>query len=163
LADGRAADVVAGCLGSGAAVVKPEKLPRVTRLVLDLGTPRNFADSAGWPRLLTIADLLADEFGRPHAKARRAALAESLRLVVDRRLEMAAADGESSVGSLRRNVERIRQREVARTRRLHPDIAPEVVDAITRGLVNQILHAPSKRLRDLGDADLERRVATLFA
>ncbi len=154
-------DIVAGCLGSGAAAMEASALPGVRRLALDLGTPRNF-EGDGWPALLTIADLLSDELGRPHARARRAALAETLRAIVDRRMAEAGNGAESGVGAMRQSIEHIRQREVARTRRLHPEIAPEVVDAITNSLVNQILHGPSKRLREMGDAELERELVALF-
>lgn len=154
-------EVVAGCLGSGADAIDAPGLPVVRRLALDLGTPRNF-EGGGWPELLTIADLLSDELGRPHARARRTALANTLRAIVERRVADAGERAESGVGAMRQRIEEIRRREVARTRRLHPDIAPDVVDAITNSLVNQILHGPSKRLRELGDVELERELVALF-
>lgn len=155
-------DIVAGCLGSGAEALSPAALPRIRSLALDLGTPRNFEHGA-WPRLLTIADLLSVELGRPHARARRAALSAKLKSILERRLAMSAEDAASGIGAMHHSIERIRQREAARTHRLHPEIAPDVVEAITKGLVSQILAGPSKRLRALGDAGLERELAALFA
>ncbi len=154
----RKVDVLVGCLGSGAGEIALRFLPQA-RLVLDFGTPRNFREPAG-PGLLTIADLLADEEARPHATARRNRLKARLGEIFDERLGHAAVDGSSAVGAMRREVERVRAAEASRIRALHPEIAPEVVENITRSLVDKILHEPTTRLRD--DAELADRVAELF-
>jgi glutamyl-tRNA reductase len=105
----------------------------------------------------------ADERGRRHSQERRAALKQRLRVLLDERLAMATEDSATPIGRLRLEVERVRRAEVERTGRLHPELAPETVEQITRSLVNQIFHLPSKRLRELGDPDLGTRVAALFA
>lgn len=163
LASQPATDVVVGCLGSSATALTADDLPDIRELAIDLGTPRNFVPGAGWKQLLAIADLLEDERGATHTVARRDALARDLRAIVDRRLRSITEDSSSGVGAMRQGVERIRQQELARMQRLHPEIAPEVLDTMTRALVNQILHAPSQRLREIGDPDLERQLAGLFA
>ena len=155
-------DVVAGCLGSGAGETTFASLPEVRWLAIDLGTPRNFGDDATC-QLLTIADLLADEQRQPHRLRRRAELAETLGAILDARLARARQDGASPVGALRSAVELVRQREMERARRLHPEVAPETLDVLTRSLVNQIFHGPSKRLKELGDARLSRELAALFS
>ena len=156
-------DVLVSCLGSSAAELNGAcDLPQVERLIVDLGTPRNIG-GAPRTRTVTIADMYADEHGRRHSQERRAALAARLRALLDERLAMAAEDSESAVGRLRLEVERVRQAEVERTGRLHPEIAIETVDQITRSLVNQIFHLPSKRLRESENDELGERFAALFA
>jgi glutamyl-tRNA reductase len=156
-----AVDVVAGCLGSGAGEIGFERMPAIRRLAIDLGTPRNFGDSARVP-LITIAGLLADEESRPHAMRRRRELREQLRAVLERRLAAVEEDGKSIVGAVRARVEQVRQRELARMRRLHPEIAPETLDTLSRSLVNQLFHAPSQKLKELDDARLGREFLSLF-
>ena len=153
--------VVAGCLGSAANLIPLEALPPA-QLVLDLGTPRNFAGEAE-ARLVTIADLLSDEAGRPHSVARRGALRERLHVLLDRELASRRETASSPVGALRASVERARRRELARIAARHPEIPPETLDALTRALVNRILHEPTERLRALGEeSELARELAALF-
>ncbi len=154
-------DVLAGCLGSGAGEIRLDAVPRA-QLTVDLGTPRNFAEDAG-REVITVADLLADEASRPHAAQRRAELRGRLGALVDERLAGAAATSDTAVGALRAEVERIRLRELQRTRRLHPELPADVLDAMTRSLVDQIFHAPTARLRDFNDESLARALAGLFA
>ena len=150
-------DVVVGCLGGDAAPLGPEALPEIRGLIVDLGTPRNFAADQSAP-VVAIADLLN------HAKCDpcRAKLVERLRAGFDRRFAAAHDDRRSLLGSWRREIEIVRQREVSRTQRLHPELPPETVEAITRGLVNQIFHGPLKRLRHLDDQEFKERVVSLF-
>jgi glutamyl-tRNA reductase len=150
--------VIATCLGSTAAELARSALPPA-ELIVDLGTPRNVGEGQAAP-VVALAAMLADENRRPHALRRRHALQAELRLKVEARLGAAAV---SPVAAMRDGVERIRQRELARIRRLHPELPPATVDVITRALLNQVFHAPSARLRASGDADFEQRVAALFA
>lgn len=157
-----AVDVVAGCLGSGAGELAFGELPAVRGLAIDLGTPRNFTPD-GATQLITIADMLADEEARPHALKRRAELRTRLDELLDRRLAAAADTERGAVGALRARVERVRQSELARMRRLHPEISPETLDVLTRSLVNQIFHGPSQRLKQIDDPRLSEQFAALFA
>ncbi|MCC7366202.1 MAG: hypothetical protein IT303_17730 [Dehalococcoidia bacterium] len=152
-------DVVAGCLGSSAEELATSALP-ASRLFLDLGTPPNFRRAAG-DGVLGLAELLADERTRPHAMRRRAELTRQLGEMLDARLRQAEA-GRSPVGALRFEVERVRQRELARMRRLHPEVPADVLETMTRSLVNQLFHLPSARLKEAGDAAFGQRVAELF-
>ena len=70
---------------------------------------------------------------------------------------------QSTVGALRESVERVRQRELDRFGRLHPEIPGETIDAITRSLVNQLFHLPSQRLKKTDDESLGERVVALFS
>ena len=152
-------DVIAGCLGSGAGEIAACELP-VATLAVDLGTPRNFGD---WPgKRVTIGDLLADEESRPHAQRRRLELRSRLAEIVEQRL-LARAGSDSAVGALRFEVEKVRKRELSRMQRLHPEVAPETLDVLTRSLVEQIFHRPSARLREPAHADLGPGIVALFA
>ncbi len=154
-------DVLVGCLGSAAKPLGIDTLPVVRRLVIDLGTPRNIEGSLAAP-VLTIADMLADEAAHPFADARRAELRERLRATLERRLEMVSSDGQSPIGRLRFEVERVREAEALRIARLHPDLPVETIDTITRTLTNQLFHRPTERLRGIADPELKQRLVELF-
>lgn len=151
--------VVAGCLGSGAGELSASQLP-AAQLALDFGTPRNFVTNTS---VITIADLLRDERSRPHALRRRAELQGQLGAILERRLRSVGDTGASLVGSLRLEVDRVRQRELAKMQRLHPQLAPELLETLTRSLVDQIFHRPSARLRELDDPSLGRELVALFS
>jgi glutamyl-tRNA reductase len=153
-------DVIVGCLGSGAGEIAPRYLP-AARLLVDLGTPRNFNVPSG-PGAIAIADMLEDEAQRPHAVARRARLRARLGQILESRLARAGETSGSPVGAMRADIEAIRQAELARFQKLHPEIPAEALDAITRSLLDKVFHAPTVRLKTL-DEDLAREVARLFA
>jgi len=157
-------EVAVGCLGSEAAELDVRSaLPSVSRLIVDLGTPNNFSGGADVP-LISIAALLSEGMGgRRHGDARRDVLRERIRTLVEHRIEMLSADCSSSVGALRLSVEQVRRRELARSRRLHPEIPVEALEVITKSLVNQLFHAPSLRLKKAGDHALGQQLAALFA
>jgi glutamyl-tRNA reductase len=152
-----AVDVIAGCLGASAPELDPAgDLPRATAII-DLGTPRNFSASNS---VVTLAQLLSDH--EAHETTRRRKLAEELSRLLDRRIEMASRDSNSALGMLRRELDRVRRREANRIQRLHPEIAPDAIEVITRSLVNQLFHLPAERLRDLDDVSLRDRLIELF-
>lgn len=143
-------DVIVGCLGSGAGEIAPRALP-TARLLVDLGTPRNFNVLSG-PGAIAISDMLEDEARRPHATARRERLRRRLGEVVDERLASSAADSRSAAGAFRAHVEVIRQEELSRYRKLHPDVPAEVLDRVTQSLLEKVLHLPTARLKDADQA-----------
>ncbi len=154
-------DILVGCLGSGAPELSSADLPPVRRLLLDFGTPRNFAGECSSSEL-QIADLLAfEECERPHTTGRRSALRLRLRTIVDERLSRFTGI-EAATTALRLEVERVRRHELERARHLHPGIPERTLDILSRSLVNQILHRPTQRLRASGDEDLARVVTRLF-
>lgn len=145
-------EVLVGCLGSAAAPLDAQRdLPTVRRLVIDLGTPRNFAGEAKLP-LLTIRDLLAAERPPSHGAVRRQELRQHVGEALERRLSMVTEDAGTFIGAFRERVERARAAEVARIRSLHPELPEEVVELITKSLVNRLFHAPSERLRRVDPA-----------
>jgi len=157
-----AVDVAVGCLGSSADELDPRRdLPPVRRLLVDLGTPRNFA-RAGETPVLAIADMLRANEDLPHSHARRSVLRAQVHALLERRLAMAADTSESPAGLMRASVEAARAAELANIRKLHPEIPPETLDSISRALVNRLLHTPTARLKALDDPDLAHRLAALF-
>lgn len=163
LAHSEAVDIAIGCLGSSAGELDPRTdLPEVRRLIVDLGTPRNFGASSA-VRTIAIAAMLEADRQRPHSAARREALRTQLHGLIDRRVAMASVTGKSPVGQLRASVEAARLSEVARILQLHPEIPRETIDAITRSFINRVLHTPSERLKALGDDELAQALANLFA
>jgi|GEM_PF-2003704 len=154
-------DVIVGCLGSGAGEIAPRVLP-ASRLLIDLGTPRNFSAPSG-PGVIAISDMLHDEQQRPHAVARRRELRERLGVLLQARLARLPGVRSSAIGALRAEVEAIRQAEVDRALRLHPELDPALLNQVTRSLVDKLFHAPTARLNELGDDHLARALADLFA
>lgn len=153
-------DVIVGCLGSGAGEIAPRALP-ASRLLVDLGTPRNFNVPSG-PGVIAISDMLEDEEKRPHAMAKRRRLRARLGEILGPRLAHASGDSRSAAGALRAEVEAIRKEELDRAVRLHPGIDPAVLDAVTKSLVDKVFHTPTARLKDLDDDALADSVVGLF-
>lgn len=159
LADLPATDVLVTCLGRTAPQMGVAELPTPRQVAVDLGTPRNLKDDLVAP-VITLADLLAAQRRAGSDAATRDQLDARLRELLESRLAMNLPD--SPLGSLREEIEMIRQRELMRSLRLHPELPPEKLDMITRTLVNQIFHRPSRRLRRSGDLELATALADLF-
>lgn len=153
-------DCVAGCLGTAADEIHVEALPSAP-LVLDLGTPRNFSGSRPGTVLITLEQLVADEADRPHSMARRHALQVELAEIVERRLGRWFENGDSAIGRIRAESERIRREEVERMLRLHPGMDREAIEAMSHALVNRLMHAPTSRLRE--EPALEPAALKMFA
>ncbi len=152
-------NVAVGCLAGTAPLVDAaSRLPKV-HLLIDLGTPRTFSEPAP-ARLIDMAELEGCE--TPESLARREHLRGRLRTLLKHRIAMSGETGASPVGELRMSVEKIRQRELRRMERLHPQIPTQTLDVFTRALVNQIFHAPSVRLRELNDPRLTEQFVRLF-
>lgn len=151
-------DVVAGCLGSGAAAIPTDTFDFARKLIADLGTPANFEGEAEVP-VVTIADLIHDESTRPHAVRKRTRLREQLHAMLP------TVDDASSSGirEVWRASEAAQRREVERMARLHPELPREALEQFARSLMNQFLHAPLQRVREAADGDLAVRFAELFA
>lgn len=154
-----ATDVLVTCLGRSAPQMGASDLPAVRQLVIDLGTPRNLKDDFENP-VLTLANLLSFQRECDREAPERHRLDARLRELLESRLAFEVPN--SPLGSLREEVELIRQRELMRSMRLHPDLPPEKLDTITRTLVNQIFHSPSRKLRQSGDKEMAAALADLF-
>ena len=157
-----AVDVLVSCLGSFATPLTAADLPEIRALAVDLGTPRNLVPGLAVP-VLTIAMMVAEAASRPQADSRDAALRRRLRELLEDRFERATSDSCSELGRLRLEVERVRKTEAERIARLHPELPTNTIEKITRGLVNQLFHRPTQRLRESDDREFEARVVGLFA
>lgn len=155
-------DVLVACLGSEAAELDVSRdLPPVTRLLLDLGTPRNLGGSCSTPHF-AIQDLLGNASGATHRDERRVILSERLREKLERRLNMAATDSQSTVGAVRLEVERMRRAELERIQHLHPELPAELMDTVTRALVNRLFHGLTASLSHTDDPELHEQVLAMF-
>lgn len=153
-------DVVVSCLGPGAPELTREDLPRAHGYI-DLGSPPNLASSVS--PVVRLADVMEAQERDPAEVRRRDALAGRLREILESRLAMARERSDTPLGRIRREVEAVRRREVARIARLHPELSPDAIENLTRGLINQVFHLPSERLRAIDDAELGERFADLFS
>lgn len=153
-------DVTVSCLGPSAPELTHDDLPRA-RGYIDLGSPPNLA--ANVRPVVRLADIVGAQTSDPVEAGRREQLHSRLREILEGRLAMARERSDTPLGRIRREVEAVRQREVARIARLHPELSPQAIENLTRGLVNQIFHIPSERLRAIDDAELGERFADLFS
>lgn len=152
-------DVLVSCLGRRAPQLGEAEIPPIRRLAIDLGTPRNLRTDLTIP-VVTLSDLLDPQCQTAEDEARRRPLEDRLCAILAAQVSLNQPD--SPLGTLREEVERIRQRELLRSLRLHPELPAEKLDLITRSLVNQIFHRPSLRLRRSEDPELAEAVAALF-
>jgi glutamyl-tRNA reductase len=153
-------DVAVSCLGPSAPELTRDDLPGA-RGYIDLGSPPNLAP--GVQPVVRLADIVGAQVSDPVEAGRREGLHSRLREILENRLAMAWERSDTPVGRIRREVEAVRRREVARIGRLHPELSPQAIEDLTRGLVNQIFHTPSERLRAIDDAELGERLADLFS
>lgn len=147
---GPARDAVAGSVTPDGSALEP-------LVVLDLGVPRNVDPGcAHLPgmRLIDVSDVrqLADRghAGSVLSEAREIVEEEVARFVAWTR----ATEVEPTIRAIRTQAEAVRQAELERLRgRLASldDQQRTAVDALTRGIVNTLLHHPTVRLKELAD------------
>ncbi|HZW72661.1 MAG TPA: hypothetical protein VFF43_03910, partial [Caldimonas sp.] len=125
-------------------------------LIVDIAVPRNVDPGVGQVfgvTLLDIDDLKA--FAAQSLEQRRQEIGTVREIVAEEldrfRIERSALEVAPLVSSLRARAEELRASELARYRSrfssLDPD-AREAVDALTRGIVNKLLHDPTVRIKD---------------
>jgi glutamyl-tRNA reductase len=125
--------------------------------LLDLAVPRNVDPSAATlpgvelVGIEAIRDLATSgATGDALARARGIVDEEAARFLAWTR----AAQIDPTIRAVRQRAEAVRQAELARlARRLHSlsDRERDAVEALTRGIVNTLLHEPTMRLKDLAD------------
>jgi glutamyl-tRNA reductase len=140
-------------------------------LVVDIGVPRNIDPGAGevfGVTLLDIDDLRA--FGEQSLAQRRQEIGHVRDIIateLDRhRLERSAREVAPLITSLRAHAEDLRIGEIDRFRAKLDALDPtvrELVDALTQGIVNKLLHEPTVRMKDAaGSARGELYADALF-
>src|SRR6185369_2970394 len=148
--------------GSGAVIVDREMVATARAgldkplLIVDIAVPRNVDSAVADLHHVTLLDL--DDLRDWAAKGieKRAVEAQSVRVIVGEEVErfvvdVAARQAAPLVAELYAHGEAIRQAELdrfgARLASLDPN-QRAAVEAVTRGIVAKLLHAPSVRLKD---------------
>ncbi len=141
-------------------IITSERLSSLNRrsslMLLDIGVPRNIAaDTAGLPGVQSYdVDDLQEVVNR-NQEARREMAAEAQGLLEEEaRLFLEWWDGLEAVpvvNRLRRQLEDIREQELQKAlSRMGPDLSArerKVVEALSKGIINKILHTPVTNLR----------------
>ena len=126
-------------------------------VLLDLGVPRNIEPACGRLPGVTLIDVadVRDVADREHADALLAEARDIVEEEVGRfRAWSRAADVEPAIRALRGQAEAVRLAELDRLRGKLANLDEDqraVVDALTRGIVNTLLHQPTIRLKELAD------------
>jgi glutamyl-tRNA reductase len=139
-------------------------------LIVDLSVPRAVdpaVEAQDGVRLLDVDGVAAGE-GRPARwgpteRARVEAIAEEAVQAFCARAHR--SDAEATLVALRLQAEGVRRTLLERTLRRLPELDEEArwrIDALTRALVNRLLHEPTLRLRTDADGTVARQVRALF-
>jgi glutamyl-tRNA reductase len=175
-------DVLLSSTGAPGTLVERSDMEEVMRrrdgraiLVVDVAVPRDVDPGVGQVfgvTLLDIDDLKA--VGEQSLRARHGEVGKVRLLITDElerfRLERSARELAPLVTRLRERAESLRQAELRRYAGRLANLAPEdreIVEQVTRGLVNKLLHEPTVRLKEAaastrGDVFADA-LATLFA
>jgi len=136
--------------------------------VIDIGVPRNVSADVNEldnVYLYDIDDLSSAATANAEGRRRELITAEAVVLEEQQRFDgwLAALGAVPTIRDLRDRAEAVRRRELDRALN-RMDLTPEqrdAVDAVTRAIVNKLLHPPVSRLRD--QSDREQGLATLEA
>ena len=138
--------------------------------LFDLSVPRNIdpdVAAAGGVKLFNIDDLSSIAEENLHGREEAAADAEVI-VEEETALFMELWDSLEAVPlikELREQAERTRQRELARAVRKLPDLSSEdleTLDALTRSIINRLLHGPTVSLKQHSDEAHLRAARELF-
>lgn len=153
-------DVVLTCIGGDAPILTLPMIEKATArrdgplFVIDIGVPRNVEPEVNGLDGVYLYDL--DDLGEAAAanaeeRRRETVRAEAIVLEEQQRFDgwLAALEAVPTIRDLRSRAESIRAAEVERvvTRLALDDAQREGVEALTKGIVNKLLHAPLSRLR----------------
>ena len=167
-----AADVVVASTSAREPLIAPGDVPPGRRVLIDLAVPRDIhpdVAAVDGASLHTIDDLEAvveRTISLRHGEADRAQEIVAAQATGFRDW-MAALEVVPAIISLRAHAERIRVSELERARLGDlSDAERERLDALTRGIVNKLLHRPTVRLKQLaaedGSAPYAEAVTELF-
>lgn len=156
------ADVVLSSTGAEHVLIERSAIEDAMRrrndramLVVDVAVPRDVDPGVAQVFGVTLLDIDAlRALGEQSLQQRRAEIGRVREIIADEldryRLERSAREVAPLVTALRRRAEELRLGELDRVGAEHAD-DPELrarLDAVTRGLVNKLLHEPTVRLKD---------------
>jgi glutamyl-tRNA reductase len=157
-----AADVVVSSTAAPDFVVRAEHLrPGRPRLLIDLAVPRDVDPAAAEVAGTSIVDLDGLEAAVRRTIALRRGESGRARAIVAEQASgfrdwMAALRVVPAITGLRDHAERIRTAELRRMEQRWDSLTPadrERLDALTRGMLNKLLHEPTVRLKQLAATD----------
>jgi glutamyl-tRNA reductase len=156
------ADVVVSSTAAPGHVIHAADLrPGRPRLLIDLAVPRDVDPAAAAVEGTSVVDLDGLEAAVERTLAlRRGESGRARAIVAEQAAEfrdwMAALRVVPAITSLRDHAERIRAAELRRMEPRWESLTPadrERLDAVTRGMLNKLLHEPTVRLKQLAAAD----------
>ncbi len=156
------ADVVVACTGAGEIVINHELMVRVGHvrtapiLIVDIALPRDVAASVADLPGVTLRDLDHLSQWAQRGIDKRSSEVGQVRTIIGQEVDRYLLDQTQRqaaplVAQLRKYVEDIRQAEVERFDAGLAALTPEqreLVESISHGIINKMLHAPSVRLRE---------------
>ena len=138
--------------------------------LFDLAVPRNIDPEAGQVQnvsLFNIDDL--SSIAEENLEARKQATDDAERIVEEEAARFLSwwesLEAVPLINALRRQAERVRKGELDRALQSLPDISPEdaqVLDAMTRSIVNRLLHNPTISLKQQGGNGILKAARDLF-
>ena len=161
----RAADeadvVVSSTAAPGFVITAADLTPGRTRMLIDLAVPRDVDPAAAEVEGTTIVDLDGLEAAvRRTLELRRGESGRARAIVAEQAAEfrdwMAALRVVPAITSLRDHAERIRAEELRRMEPRWDTLSPadrQRLEALTRTMLNKLLHEPTVRLKELAAAD----------
>jgi len=164
---------IVGLRTRSALVGAPDIAPRTDDrplLIVDLSLPRAIEAAAGDIAGVTLrnVDHLTTNEGR-HSRWDAEGRARVERLVQQALADYTAlterSDAAATLAALRIQADGIRRAQLARTLRRLPDLDAEArwaLDALTRAIVNRVLHEPTMRLKGDADGAVTEQVRTVF-
>lgn len=160
----RTATVIVTATGSEEPVLAAADLGEIEQVIVDLGQPRDVEPAAGEQSSTTVYDLddLESITSRTHER-RRSAAAE-VEAIVDREFERLLTQlkrqrADQVIAAMYESASRIKQREVETAlgrlddRGQVSDEEREIVESMADAVVNQLLAAPTRSLREAAVAD----------
>ncbi|HYX86574.1 MAG TPA: glutamyl-tRNA reductase [Gaiellales bacterium] len=152
-----AADVVVSSTAAPERVIEAGDVPPGRRVLIDLAVPRDIDPGVAGVEGVSLHDVDDLEAVVRRTITLRKGEADRARSIVSGhagafRDWMAALEVVPAIASLRAHAERIRAAELARMQARFGDLSDadrERLDALTRGIVNKLLHRPTVRLKQL--------------
>ena len=158
------ADAIVTATGGPEPIIDGETIGDGPSVVVDLAQPRDVDPSVGEREGITVYDLDSLQRITAGTRAERAAAAEEVEAMIETELDrllrgFKAKRADEAIGAMYENAERMKRRELATAAaalEAHGGLTEkqhEAVEALASALVNQLLAAPTKSLREAAAED----------